>query len=74
MAEPDLGSATVYVAATLGVIHFYMRVKAGKTEPVIYGAILAALFAVRIYDEVRSRRKKALKAAKATAARETTAA
>jgi sulfoxide reductase heme-binding subunit YedZ len=37
-----------YVAATLGVIHFVLRVKKDVTEPAIYGAILGLLFAIRI--------------------------
>ena len=37
-----------YVAGILGVAHFVMRVKSNLTEPVIYGTILGALFAVRL--------------------------
>jgi sulfoxide reductase heme-binding subunit YedZ len=39
----------VYPAAAAGVIHYYMMVRAGFTEPLTYGLILAGLFAVRIY-------------------------
>ncbi len=38
----------VYPAAIAGVIHYYMMVRAGFIEPLTYGLILAALFAVRI--------------------------
>ncbi len=37
-----------YVASTLGVIHFVLRVKKDVTEPAVYGAILAVLLAVRV--------------------------
>lgn len=36
-----------YVAAVLGVVHFFLRVKKDTTEPLIYAALLALLFAVR---------------------------
>ena len=38
----------VYVAAILGVWHFYWQVKLDTLEPVIYAAILAGLLAFRI--------------------------
>ena len=38
----------VYPAAIAGVIHYYMMVRAGFIEPLIYALILAGLFAVRI--------------------------
>ena len=38
----------VYVAATLGVIHFYWQVKADTREPLIFAAILAGLLLLRI--------------------------
>ena len=37
-----------YLAAALGVVHFFLRVKKDVTEPAVYGSLLAALFAVRI--------------------------
>jgi len=37
-----------YVAATLGVVHFFLRVKKDVTEPTIYAGILGALLAIRI--------------------------
>ncbi len=39
----------VYVAGVAAVFHYYFMVKAGHLQPLIYGAILAGLFAVRIY-------------------------
>lgn len=37
-----------YVTASLGVIHFVLRVKKDVSEPAVYGAVLAVLFAIRI--------------------------
>jgi sulfoxide reductase heme-binding subunit YedZ len=37
-----------YLTASLGVIHFVLRVKKDPSEPAAYGAVLAMLFAVRI--------------------------
>jgi sulfoxide reductase heme-binding subunit YedZ len=44
-----------YVAGALGVVHFFLRVKQDVTEPLIYGAVLALLFAVRIAAWYRKR-------------------
>jgi methionine sulfoxide reductase heme-binding subunit len=41
----------VYPAAIAGVIHFFLMIKAGYQEPMIYAGILAALFAVRLYKK-----------------------
>jgi sulfoxide reductase heme-binding subunit YedZ len=38
----------VYVTASLAILHFWLRVKADHTEPYLYGALLCALFAVRL--------------------------
>lgn len=38
----------VYVIAVLGVIHFYLLVKADHTRPVVYGALLTALLGYRV--------------------------
>lgn len=45
----------VYVTATLGVLHFLWLVKADTREPLIFGAILLALFALRIRRPRRPR-------------------
>jgi sulfoxide reductase heme-binding subunit YedZ len=38
----------IYLAAGLGVLHFFWLVKKDVTEPLIYGSILAALLIVRL--------------------------
>lgn len=38
----------VYVAAGLGVLHFYWKVKADTREPLVFAAILAVLLAARL--------------------------
>lgn len=45
----------VYVVVIVATVHFFLRVKADKTEPLIYGCIFATLFAVRVFDAVRNR-------------------
>jgi sulfoxide reductase heme-binding subunit YedZ len=47
-----------YVAGTLAVIHFIWRVKIDLREPLIFATILAAAFALRIFDVIRVRAKK----------------
>ena len=46
----------VYPAAILAVIHFIWRVKADRREPYIFGAVLLALFAVRIIHSLVHRK------------------
>jgi sulfoxide reductase heme-binding subunit YedZ len=46
-----------YVAASLGVVHFVWRVKQDLTEPLVYGAVLALLFALRVAEALRKRRQ-----------------
>ena len=43
-----------YVAPALAVVHFYWRVKKDVTEPLVYGAVLATLLALRILAVRRS--------------------
>ena len=43
----------VYLIGILGVVHFYLQVKADITQPVIYGAILAFLLGFRVYKKYR---------------------
>jgi sulfoxide reductase heme-binding subunit YedZ len=45
-----------YVAAGLGVVHFFLRVKKDATEPLIYGGVLAVLFGIRIASWLGARR------------------
>ncbi len=46
----------VYVAATLGVVHFFLRVKKDMSEPKVYAAVLALLLLARVYVYWRDRR------------------
>lgn len=43
-----------YVAPALGVLHFFWRVKKDVSEPLAYGAALAALLAVRVVTGLRT--------------------
>ena len=45
----------VYVAATLGVIHFYWLVKADTRQPLLLGGILLVLLATRVQGWARRR-------------------
>ena len=53
----------VYVVGILGVVHFYMMIKADFREPIIYGAILAALLGVRAVVNLRRGAKRRARAA-----------
>ncbi|MCE9671943.1 sulfoxide reductase heme-binding subunit YedZ [Myxococcus stipitatus] len=53
-----------YVAAALGVVHFAWRVKKDLTEPLVFGAVLGLLFAVRVAEAMRKRRARAAAAAR----------
>jgi sulfoxide reductase heme-binding subunit YedZ len=57
-----------YVAAVLGVVHFVWRVKADLREPLLFGGVLAVLFAVRIVDAVRRRARSSRSASVGSAA------
>jgi sulfoxide reductase heme-binding subunit YedZ len=45
-----------YVAAALGAVHFFLRVKKDVSEPAIYAVTLGVLFLVRAADYVKKRR------------------
>ncbi len=45
----------VYLIGILGVLHFYLSVKADITEPVIYGTVLAILLGFRIWKKYSPR-------------------
>jgi len=47
----------VYLIAALGVVHFVWRVKSDLRQPLLYGAALAVLLAVRVVDGVRGPRR-----------------
>jgi sulfoxide reductase heme-binding subunit YedZ len=49
----------VYVIGVLGVIHFYLLVKADHTQPLIYAAILAVLLGYRAWTWARAPRRRA---------------
>lgn len=48
-----------YVAAALGVVHFWMRVKKDVTEPAVYGTVLLVLLSLRAVKWDIQRRKAA---------------
>lgn len=48
-----------YVAAILGVVHFYMIVKSDATYPILFGLTLAALLAYRVKAAQQQSNKKA---------------
>ncbi|WP_437684160.1 sulfite oxidase heme-binding subunit YedZ [Sorangium sp. So ce131] len=58
-----------YVAAVLGVAHFFLRVKQDTTEPLIYAGLLALLFGARAVGALASRVAGARRARGASAAR-----
>lgn len=45
----------VYPAAICGVVHYYWLVKADIREPLLYAAVLALLFGVRLFSKFRRR-------------------
>lgn len=57
----------VYVAASFGVIHYYLLVKLDITWPLIYGAILAAALGWRVWQALLRLAKSPAKAAQTRA-------
>lgn len=61
-----------YLIGALGVAHFYLRVKADHTQPLIYGALIAFGFGLRAiarYTRARQQRSRAtLRAARSSSA------
>ena len=57
----------IYVAATLGVIHFYWLVKADVRLPLFLGACLAVLLGYRVYGWREKRRRTMARAERETA-------
>ncbi len=51
----------VYPAALLALLHFYWRVKADHTQPLVYAAIVVAGFSLRGYARAVKPRKRQLK-------------
>lgn len=50
-----------YVAAILGVVHFWMIVKSDTFYPFVFGLILAGFFADRIYRFLKQKKAQSLK-------------
>ena len=48
----------VYLIGILGIVHYYLQVKADITQPVIYGAILAVLLGFRIKNTIYEKHRK----------------
>jgi methionine sulfoxide reductase heme-binding subunit len=51
-----------YLIGILGVLHFYLRVKADHTQPIVYGLILALGFVLRGADMLKKSRHMRLRA------------
>ncbi len=49
----------VYLIALLGVVHFWLRVKADVSEPLTYGIVLVLLLLVRAVDALRNSKRRA---------------
>lgn len=47
----------VYVAAALGVVHFWWRVKSDRSQPLIFAAILVLLLGIRVVAFLRQRQR-----------------
>jgi len=69
-APKRLGFATwkklhrlAYVCAGLGVVHYFLRVKADVTEPLVYGGVLSYLLFARAVGALRQGRKRAARGA-----------
>jgi len=52
----------VYLIGVLAVTHFYLRVKADHTQPVLYGAVLTVGFALRAAAKAKKSRDTRLRA------------
>jgi len=48
----------IYLISVLGVIHYLLLVKADRTQPLIYGAILAVLLGYRVWGWARTPKRK----------------
>jgi sulfoxide reductase heme-binding subunit YedZ len=62
----------VYLIGVLGVTHFYLRVKADHSQPILYGLVLALGFALRLIAKAKkakdSRLRTGLRAARSGSA------
>ncbi len=60
----------IYLIAPMGVVHYYLLVKADHRPPLVYGAVVLALLGYRVFPWALDHRKKAQRqAAKAQASR-----
>jgi methionine sulfoxide reductase heme-binding subunit len=57
----------VYVAATLGVLHFFWKVKLDTRQPLVFAAIVAVLLVFRLVRRPRHQRNRSRRADLATA-------
>jgi sulfoxide reductase heme-binding subunit YedZ len=48
----------IYVIVPMGVVHYFLLVKADRVSPVIYGSIVAVLLGWRLWDRRRKSRAK----------------
>jgi sulfoxide reductase heme-binding subunit YedZ len=48
----------IYVIVPMGVVHYFLLVKADRVSPVIYGSIVAVLLGWRVWDRRRKSRAK----------------
>ncbi len=55
--------SAIYLISVLGVIHYLLLVKADRTQPLIYGAILAVLLGYRVWVWARRPKKPAKRTA-----------
>jgi sulfoxide reductase heme-binding subunit YedZ len=53
----------IYLIAPMGVVHYYLLVKADHRPPLVYGAVVLVLLGYRLVDWAMARRKKALRQA-----------
>lgn len=51
-----------YLCGVLAVVHYFLRVKADITEPLIYGGVLAYLLFSRVVETLKTRKQKAARA------------
>ncbi|HKO48087.1 MAG TPA: protein-methionine-sulfoxide reductase heme-binding subunit MsrQ, partial [Polyangiaceae bacterium] len=51
-----------YLIGILGVLHFYLRVKADHTQPIVYGSVLAIGFGLRGLAKLKKSRDRRLRA------------